>query len=195
MANEQQRSPDMPRESQGGGQMAGQAQQGGSQMGREAQGGAQAQAAYQATPGAPGYVPEEKGVSGWQLGLVTFAGVLMIMNGFFHFINGLSAIIEPDFYELTRAYAFDMSLDAWGWLLIVTGIVLMLAGFFVFTGNIVARLIGIVASLISAVISFFAIPYYPVWSIIAIAVNIGVIWALATYGRSEAEGAGESVGM
>jgi hypothetical protein len=125
-------------------------------------------------------------VGPWTLGFVVFAGAMMIMGGIFQFIQGLAAVINDDFFLLTRNYAFDLDVTSWGWVHMITGIVVMLAGFYVFTGNLAARMVGIAIALISAVINFFYIPYYPVWSLLIIAIDIGVIWALATYDTGDA---------
>jgi hypothetical protein len=121
------------------------------------------------------------------MGFVVFAGAMMIMGGIFQFIQGLAAIFEDDFFVITRAYAFDLDVSTWGWVHLVTGAVVFLAGLYVFTGNLAARMVGIAIALISAIINFFYIPYYPVWALIIIAIDIGVIWALATYDTEDAD--------
>ncbi len=178
MANEQQG------EAQGGAERTYQSTADMSQQGQG--GGAQMAMPQQRTAGYDDYY-EEPIVGGWTLGFVTFAGIMMIMGGIFQFFEGLGATINGNLYQLSRAYAFDMSVNTWGWVHMVFGIVLMLAGFFVFTGNLLARLLGIVVALASAVINFVYIPYYPVWSLMIIATDIAVIWALATYSHKAAK--------
>jgi hypothetical protein len=39
---------------------------------------------------------------------------------------------------------------------------------------------------LSAIANFAFIPYYPVWSLLIIALNVFVIWALAAHGREMA---------
>jgi hypothetical protein len=192
MAYQQQGGTDLPQDAQAA---AGAAREQTESASREAQGGAQAtygQRASAAESSGAMMAADEPSVGGWQLGFITFAGIMMIMSGIFHIFTGLGALIEEDFYELARAYAFDMSVNAWGWLHIVVGAVLILAGFYVFTGNIIARLIGIAAAFVSIIVNFAYMPYYEVWSILMIVVDIGVIWALATYSRRDAESLGSS---
>jgi hypothetical protein len=129
-----------------------------------------------------GATPQRE-TSPWAVGFTVFAGTLMIMMGLFNIFQGLAAVIEDSFFSLARAYAYDMSPETWGWIHIALGIIVMLAGFYVFSGQLWARLVGIVLAVIAAVVNFFYIPYYPVWSLLIIAVSIGVIWALATHGR------------
>lgn len=126
---------------------------------------------------------QAQAISGWAVGFTAFAGVLMIVAGMFQFFEGLAALIEDDFFALARAYAFDMSVTAWGWLHMLVGVIVALCGFLLFTGNLFARIVAIAIAVISAVVNFFYIPYYPVWSIVIIALAIGVIWALTAHGR------------
>jgi hypothetical protein len=42
--------------------------------------------------------------------------------------------------------------------------------------------VGITLAVLSAITNFLFIPYYPVWSLLIIAVDVLVIWALAAHG-------------
>ena len=117
--------------------------------------------------------------SGWVTGGVVFAGVMMIVIGVFQAIAGLAAIIDDDFFVVTRNYTFDIDTTAWGWIHLIVGIVVALAGFYLFTGSTWARVVGITLAIVSAIANFFFIPYYPFWSILIIALDVWVIWALA----------------
>jgi hypothetical protein len=72
---------------------------------------------------------------------------------------------------------------SWGWIHLIGGVVVALAGFFVFSGALWARSIGIVLAGLSAIANFLFIPYYPFWSLLMIALDVFVIWALAVHGR------------
>lgn len=117
------------------------------------------------------------------IGLIVFAGTLMIMIGVFHIISGLAALIEDDFYVTTPNYLLEFDVTAWGWIHLIAGIVVAGAGFAVFSGQTWARVVGIMLAGLSAVANFAFIPYYPVWSLLIIALDVFVIWALATHGR------------
>ena len=130
-----------------------------------------------------GEVPGETAVSPWAVGFTVFAAVVMMMNGIFNFFQGLAAVIEDEFFLLTRNYAFDLDVTTWGWVHLVTGVIVSTAGFFLFSGALWARLVAIAVAVVSSIINFFYIPYYPVWSILIIVLNIGVIWALTFHGR------------
>ena len=124
----------------------------------------------------------------WAMGFITFAGVLMIVTGTLWFFQGLAAVIEDQFYVVTANYAFDLDVTTWGWVHMIGGIVLGLAGLFLFTGNMAARILAVFIAALSIIANFLYVPYYPVWSLLIIAMNIGIIWALVAHGRDWVEG-------
>jgi hypothetical protein len=124
--------------------------------------------------------PGTRPVSGWAVGFSAFAGAIMIMIGIFQFFEGLAAVVNDDFFVVTSKYAFDLDTTAWGWTHMIIGVIIFLAGLGIFTGATWARVVGITLAIISAIANFFFIPYYPVWSVLIIALCIIVIWALAS---------------
>ena len=116
-------------------------------------------------------------------GLIVFAGTVMIMIGAFQIIAGLAALIEDEFYVTTPNYLLEFDATSWGWIHLIGGIVIAAAGFAVFAGRMWGRVIGIVLAALSAIANFAFVPYYPVWSLLIIALCIFVIWALAAHGR------------
>ena len=121
--------------------------------------------------------------SSWAVGWTVFAAFMMIMIGVFHAIAGLAGIIEDEFYAVTPNYVFEFDATTWGWIHLLLGIVIVLAGFGLFSGAVWARTVGVILALVSAVGNFAFIPWYPVWSIVMIAINVAVIWALTAHGR------------
>jgi hypothetical protein len=120
--------------------------------------------------------------SGWVIGGVTFAAVMMMMAGTFQALAGIVAIFENEFYAATKNYVFQFDATVWGWIHLLIGLAVGLAGFGVLRGNLAARIVGIALAALSAVANFLFIPYYPFWSLAIIALDIFVIWALAAHG-------------
>lgn len=129
---------------------------------------------------------EHYSVSGWTIGFAVLAGSLMVLAGTFQLLQGLAAIFAQNFFVVGQDYLYKINVTTWGWVHLIVGSIVAIAGMYVFSGQGWARGIGIVLALVSAVANFFYIPYYPVWSIIIIALDIAVIWALAIYGPEEA---------
>jgi hypothetical protein len=96
---------------------------------------------------------------------------------------GLIAMFENEVYLPTRNYLFELDLSAWGWIHLVLGLVVAFAGWGLLSGRTWARVVGITLAAISATTNFLFIPYYPFWSILIIAVDVFVIWALTAHGR------------
>ena len=119
----------------------------------------------------------------WAVGLTAFAACVLMIGGIFQAISGLVAIVDNEFYVVTRNYFLEFDVTAWGWIHLVLGIVVAVAGFMILRGAVWARMVGVVVAVISAIANFAFIPYYPVWSLLIIALNIAVIWALTAHGR------------
>lgn len=119
---------------------------------------------------------------GWASGGVIFAATMMIIIGVFQALEGLAAIIDDEFYVVLPNYTFDLDVSAWGWVHLILGIVIALAGFYLFTGSSVAGGVAIGLAALSAIANFFFIPYYPFWSLLIIAIDVFVIWAIARSG-------------
>ena len=126
--------------------------------------------------------PGEREVSGWAIGGLSFAAVIMLMNGTFQALAGLAAIFNDEFFVVGRNYTYDLDVTAWGWIHLILGIVLLLAGFALFAAKVWAAFVAIALATLSAIASFFFIPYQPWWSLLVIALDIWVIWSLTRPG-------------
>ena len=120
--------------------------------------------------------------SGWALSGVVFAASVLTMVGLFQVIAGLVAIFDDEFFVVARNYTFDLDTTAWGWIHLLLGVLLVVTGFGLFTRATWAGLTAMFLAVLSAVANFFFIPYYPFWSILVIALNCWVIWALTRPG-------------
>jgi hypothetical protein len=129
--------------------------------------------------------PRERGVeevSGWAVGGTVFAATVLMLIGIFHAVAGLVAIFDDDFYVVTRNYTFDLDTSAYGWIHLILGILLVIVAWGLFSRSTWAGVTAIMLAALSAVANFFFIPYYPLWSILIIALDIWVIWSLTRPG-------------
>jgi hypothetical protein len=120
--------------------------------------------------------------SGW-VGWIGFAGVIMMMLGTFHAIQGLVALFNDEYY-LVSSSGLVVSLDytAWGWIHLIGGAVLVAAGLGVFGGQVWARTVGVIAAVLSAIVNVAFLAAYPVWSLMMIALDVVLILALTVHG-------------
>jgi len=121
--------------------------------------------------------------SGGAVGVTIFAGTLMVMIGVFHAIQALVALFNDTFYVVGKEYVFKFDVTAWGWIHLVLGILVAFAGVALFRGAVWARTVAVIMACISMVASFVWLPYYPVWSIAIIALDVFVIWATILHGK------------
>ena len=138
----------------------------------------------EAYPTSAGRADRAAETSGWAVGFILFAAILMIMSGVFQAIEGLIAIVENQFYVATREYIFRFDATTWGWIHLVVGVIVAFAGWGLLSGRTWARVVAITMAVLSAIANFLFIPYYPFWAIIVLTLNVFVIWAVAAHGRS-----------
>lgn len=126
------------------------------------------------------YTPEP--TSGWVAGGVMFAAVMMVLIGSFEVIAGLTAIFDDEFFVVGANYTFELDTTAWGWIHLLLGALVVLAGAALFSGAAWAGIVALVLAVLAAIANFFFIPYYPFWTILEIALAVWVIWALTRPG-------------
>jgi hypothetical protein len=109
---------------------------------------------------------------------------MMMMIGGFHAIAGFVALFQDEYY-VTASSGLVVSVDytAWGWAHLLIGAVVFVAGLALMTGQMWARVVGIILAALSAFANMVFIAAYPLWSIIIITLDVIVIYALAVHGR------------
>ena len=124
----------------------------------------------------------DKNVTGW-VGWVFFAGIIMFTVGFVNIIEGIVALFNDEYY-LVRPNGLVIGLDftAWGWALLLFGLLLVFAGYGVLVGQTWARVTGVILAVVNAVVNLAFVPAYPIWAIIVITLDVLVIFALAVHG-------------
>jgi len=131
------------------------------------------------TRGTYGNASEQTGWAGW----LVFASFMMFLVGSFQAIQGLVAIFDDGYYVVRESgLVVNVDYTAWGFLHLILGILLILCGAGVLTGNVVARGVGVLLAGLSALANMAFIGAYPVWSIIVIVVDVLVIYALTVHG-------------
>jgi hypothetical protein len=124
--------------------------------------------------------PDPTGWTGW----VVFASFMMFLLGAFQAIQGLVALFDDGFYIVSdRGLVVDLNYNVWGTIHLILGILLLLSGAGVLTGNLAARTVGVILAGLSALANLVFIEAYPIWSVIIITVDVLVIYALTVHGR------------
>ena len=116
-------------------------------------------------------------------GFIIFGGMILILGGAFQALMGVTGIFTDEFFVSTRNYVFEFDATTWGWIHLVLGLVVVAVGFGVLSGQTWGRVGGVVVASCSALSNFAFLPYYPFWSLLIIALDVCVIWALIAHGR------------
>ncbi len=121
--------------------------------------------------------------SGGAVGLTVFAAVMMIMIGVFQSIAGIVALLNDEFYVVGEEWIFQFDITIWGWVHLLLGVLIALAGVGLFGGQVWARTVGVILAVISGIVMFAWLPWYPLWAILIITLDVFIIWALTAHGR------------
>jgi hypothetical protein len=125
-------------------------------------------------------------VSPWAHGIVVFAGVLMIVSGAFQALEGLAGIVRDKYLVVLPNYIYAFDITVWGVIHLSVGLGILAIGVSLLRGQTWARVAGMIAAVVSAILNFVWLPFAPWWALLVIAVDMLVIWALAQYLRQPA---------
>ena len=116
-------------------------------------------------------------------GWVVFAGIVMVMMGTFHAIQGLVGLFNSTVF-LVRHTGLVVSLDysTWGWIHLGLGILVVFAGVALLAGQLWARFVAVILAFLSAMVNVSFMAAYPLWSLLIIALDVVVIWAVTVHG-------------
>jgi hypothetical protein len=108
-----------------------------------------------------------------------FAAIMLFLSGVFNVIDGLVALSHSRLYAAGAVYVWS-DLRTWGWIVLAFGIAALVAGGAVFSGQAWGRWLGIVVAGINALAHMVFLSAYPFWALLIIAIDILVIYGLAT---------------
>jgi hypothetical protein len=120
----------------------------------------------------------------WAAGAIFFAGVLLLLAGAAQAAIGLVALFNDTFYVVGQKWVFQFDITTWGWIHLGLGALLIVVGIFVLRGALWSSIVGIIIAGLSALANFIWLPYFPVWAILVIALDVLIIWALASHRTS-----------
>jgi hypothetical protein len=118
------------------------------------------------------------------VGMVAFAGIILVMAGGFETIQGLVALFRDEYYVVTRdGLLVTIDYTVWGWVHLIAGLVAIGTGFGILLGQMWARVLGVIIAVLGALLNLAFLAAYPIWSTIMIALDVLVIYALVAHGR------------
>jgi hypothetical protein len=121
---------------------------------------------------------------GFAAGAIFTAGVLLLLAGIWQALAGIVALVNDTLYVVGEKWVFQFDLTTWGWIHLLLGAALFVVGLFVLRGALWAGIVAIGVAGLSAVANFLWLPYYPLWAILVITLDVIIIWALAAHRES-----------
>ena len=117
------------------------------------------------------------------VGWIAFAGVLMVILGTLHAFQGLIALFRDEYFLVTsEGLAMTLDFTGWGWIHLIAGVIVVVAGLGVMGGQMWARVIGVLLAGLSLLLNVAFLAAYPLWSLVMIAMDIVIIMALTVHG-------------
>ena len=117
-----------------------------------------------------------RSMAGW----IGFAGILLLVVGAIDFMQGLIALFEDEYYVVTQSGFLVVDLTAWGWIMMIWGVLLVLGGLGLLSAQGWARWFAIVVVCLNfiAQLGFLGNSQYPLWSLTVMALNMIILFAL-----------------
>jgi hypothetical protein len=122
-------------------------------------------------------------VTGWA-GWIFFAATMMIISGIFSVIWGIVGLARDQVFLVgRRGNVINLDYTTWGWINLIIGIVVIIAGVYLYTGSVLASIVAVTLAILSIVGNLLVIAAYPIWSVLVIAVDVLVIYAITVHGH------------
>ncbi len=109
-----------------------------------------------------------------------FAAALFLVLGCFNILYAIAAYSNDDYFRADELLFGDLS--AWGTVYLVAGVVQLLTAFLIWRGSVMGQLLGVLLAMVNALQVLLSLGAYPVWSMIILAIDGLVIYALTVYG-------------
>jgi len=118
-------------------------------------------------------------------GRAVFVAILLMIAGTLNVIYGIAAIDDASFFVENTRYVFS-SLHTWGWITVILGVVQLIGGFSLLSGQTFGRVVGLIAASLGAIGALLAVGgAYPFWSLGIFALCVICIHGLLVYGEDD----------
>ena len=126
--------------------------------------------------------------SSWT-GWIAFAGWVMIIIGSIDFFEGLIAIIRDTYYVLAPNQVIVFDVTAWGWITLIWGIIVAVAGVALLSGQSWARWFTIVTASLNIIVQlgFVGSAAYPLWALMGLFLTTVVLYGLLVHWDAAAD--------
>jgi hypothetical protein len=135
-------------------------------------------------------------------GWIAFAGTMLLVIGAINVFQGTVALVDDERVVPTVDAFIIVDLTSWGWTLVLSGVLMLATGLGLLAAMTWARVTAIIVVGLHAVAQVAWLGAYPIWSLLMIALDTIVLFALtARWSRAREDlrsydsGAGTAAGM
>jgi hypothetical protein len=121
-------------------------------------------------------------VTGW-VGWIYFAGFMMMVMGLLQMVSGFTALLNDTYFLVRNESLVVFDYTTWGWIHLGLGLIVLMAGTAVVSGQMWGRIVAVFVAMLSILAHFAFVSAYPIWSIIAIVIDILIIYAVTVHGN------------
>ena len=114
-------------------------------------------------------------------GLVTFAGVMLMIAAVLNTLYGIAAIDNANFFVHNARYVFG-DLNTWGWFVVALGVIQFFAALAIWRGAPWGRWFGVGSASVNAILQMLWLPAYPILALTILPLDIIAIYGLLAYG-------------
>jgi hypothetical protein len=118
-------------------------------------------------------------------GVSFFGGILLVIGGLLQLLQGIAAVRNDELYVETPQYVYELDLTLWGWIQLFTGVFSVAVGVAIVASRPWGFFAGMFVLALSILTQFVFLPYYPLWGLTVIALDVAVMWALCTRLRED----------
>ena len=129
----------------------------------------------------PSPLPDHSVRRGIAVGTNFAAAAILLTVGILTLLQGISAVAQDEIFVVGYAYIYEFDITTWGWIHIALGVVGVAIAVGMMVAATWARIAAIIIAVLSIIANFLWLPHYPLWSILIIALDVLVIWAISTW--------------
>lgn len=121
-------------------------------------------------------------------GWFVYSGIMLLLVGLKLILDGLWALDHKDDIivdPVTETLYWSDNLGTWGWIYLITGIIIFAGGIGLFSRQSWARVVGIAAGVLGIFINFFYLFAFPVSALVGILLSSLVVYGLTVYGGDD----------
>ena len=117
---------------------------------------------------------------GWKV----FAGIMILIVGVLNVFDGLVGLTQENYVKqfTNGQLPVTNNIKTWSWVVLIIGVVMILAGFLIFSGNMFGRVVGILVAALNLLVQLAYLNHNTFWSFTMILIDILVIYGLAAHG-------------